>query len=154
MFFVSCGADPRGEDQGHPGTGAFVTCCLLHVNFEQPSFLACSRIGLLVILSWQTFDCYLRGNPRFLLVLLFISCPAMSFSFLPIIYPRRKLFNDCDVQSPHLTVAYSLASQTVLLYFYRHEPAVLTPEELFHTGDLCHSPKYFMFLICMTFVIL
>lgn len=125
MFFVS-----RGEDvQGHPGTEAFVTSCLLHVHFEQLSFSASSRIGLLVILSLQTFDCYLRGNPWVFFVLLFISFPAMSFFFHPIIYPRWKLFNDCDVQSPHLTVAYSPAFQTILLDFYLHEPAVLTAEQ-------------------------
>lgn len=53
----------------------------------------------------------------------------MSFSFLPIIYPRWKLFNDSDTQSPHLTFAYSPAFQTLLLDFCLHEPAVLTPEQ-------------------------
>lgn len=76
LEYVLCSACGMNA-QGDSGTGTFVTCCLLRVYFEQLSFSACSRVGLLVILSLQTFDRYLRGNPC---IYIYLSLPCHSLS--------------------------------------------------------------------------
>lgn len=92
----ACGKNARGDS----GTGTFVTCCLLRVYFEQLSFSACSRVGLLVILSLQTFDCYPEEIPGFFVVVVVYIFPFHAILFPPNNYCRHKLFNDCDIRAP------------------------------------------------------
>lgn len=92
-----------------------------------------------------------RGNPWVLFVL-YLSM-SLSFSFLPIIYPRQNLW----IWLWHIEV-HSLLSSTQnrspwLLQILRQLSFLLNSSGQFHIADLCHSPKSFALLLSMTCVI-